>query len=50
MGIYIIFIVFALISFAVQKMLQAKFDNYSKVPIPNGLTGKDIAENMLRDN
>ena len=50
MGIYIIFIVFALISFAVQKMLQAKFDNYSKVPIPNGLTGKDIAEKMLRDN
>ena len=46
MGIYIIFIVFALISFAVQKMLQAKFDNYSKVPIPNGLTGKDIAEKM----
>ena len=50
MGIYIIFIVFALISFAVQKMLQAKFDNYSKVTIPNGLTGKDIAEKMLRDN
>ena len=40
--IYVIFIVFALISFGVQKTLQNKFENYSKVPIPNGLTGKDI--------
>lgn len=48
--IYVIFIVFALISFLVQKTLQNKFENYSKVPIPNGLTGKDIAERMLHDN
>lgn len=48
--IYVIFIGFALISFLVQKVLQSKFENYSKVPIPNGLTGKDIAEKMLRDN
>ncbi len=48
--IYVIFIAFALISFLVQKVLQTKFDNYSKVAIPNGLTGKDIAEKMLRDN
>lgn len=48
--IYVIFIVFALISFGVQKTLQNKFENYSKVPIPNGLTGKDIAEKMLHDN
>lgn len=48
--IYIIFIVFALVSFAIQKTLQSKFEKYSKVPIPNGLTGKDIAEKMLHDN
>lgn len=48
--IYVIFIAFALISFLVQKVLQTKFENYSKVSIPNGLTGKDIAEKMLRDN
>ena len=48
--IYVIFIAFALISFLVQKVLQTKFENYSKVAIPNGLTGKDIAEKMLRDN
>ena len=46
--IYVIFIVFALISFGVQKTLQNKFENYSKVPIPNGLTGKDIAEKLFR--
>lgn len=48
--IYIIFIVFAILSFIVQKTLQSKFENYSKVVIPNGLTGKDIAEKMLHDN
>lgn len=48
--IYIIFIIFALLSFIVQRTLQSKFENYSKVPIPNGLTGKDVAEKMLRDN
>lgn len=50
MGIYIIFIIFALISFLVQKTLQHKFETYSKIPIPNGLTGRDIAEKMLKDN
>ena len=48
--IYIIFIVFAILSFIVQKMLQSRFKKYSQVPMPYGLTGKDIAERMLRDN
>ena len=47
--IYIIFIIFAIVSFAIQRTLQSKFEKYSKVPIPNGLTGKDIAEKMLHD-
>lgn len=48
--IYIIFIAFAILSFIVQKMLQSRFKKYSQVPMPYGLTGKDIAERMLREN
>lgn len=48
--IYIIFIVFALISFAVQKSLQHRFEKYSKIPLPYGLTGRDIAQRMLQEN
>ena len=48
--IYIIFIVFALISFLLQNRLQSKFKRYSKLPVPNGMTGKDVAEKMLHDN
>ncbi|MEG1765560.1 MAG: zinc metallopeptidase [Muribaculaceae bacterium] len=50
MEIYIIFIVIAVISYLVQSSLKNKFARYSKVPIPGGMTGKDIAEKMLHDN
>ena len=51
MSIYwIIFIVTALASWLVQASLQSKFKKYSQVPIPNGMTGADIARKMLRDN
>lgn len=51
MAIYwIIFIGIALISWLVSYRLKNKFEKYSKVPIPNGMTGKDVAEKMLRDN
>ncbi len=50
MMIYVIFGVFALLSWAVQHSLQSKFKKYSEIPIPNGLTGKDVAERMLREN
>ena len=48
--IYIIFIAFAILSFIAQHMLKSRFEKYSKVPMPYGLTGKDIAERMLREN
>lgn len=48
--IYLIFIVFALLSWLVQKTLQSKFKKYSQIALPGGLTGKDIAERMLREN
>ncbi len=47
--IYIIFIVFALVSFAVQQALKSKFRNYSQIPLPNNLTGREVAEKMLRE-
>jgi uncharacterized protein len=50
MPIYLIFIVFALLSWIVQKILQSKFKKYSNVALPNGMTGKDVAEKMLREN
>lgn len=48
--IYIIFIAFAILSFIVQHTMQSRFKKYSQVPMPYGLTGKDIAERMLREN
>ena len=50
MGIYIIFGVFALISWAVSANLQSKFKKYSKIPLAYGMTGREVAEKMLRDN
>lgn len=50
MMIYVIFGIFALLSWIVQHRLQSKFKKYSTIPIPNGLTGKDVAERMLREN
>lgn len=47
--IYIIFIVFALISFAVQQALKSKFRRYSNIPLPYNMTGREVAEKMLRE-
>ena len=43
-------IVFLLLGMLVSSRLQRKFEKYSKVPMPNGMTGKEVAEKMLRDN
>jgi uncharacterized protein len=48
--IWIIFGVFALASWLIQASLTSKFKKYSKIPIPNGMTGRDVADKMLRDN
>jgi Zn-dependent membrane protease YugP len=47
---YIIFGVVALISWIIQSRLKSKFERYSRIPIPRGMTGKDVAQKMLRDN
>ena len=46
----IIFIVFAILSFAVNARLKSKFKKYSKVSLKSGLSGRAIAERMLHDN
>jgi len=38
------------IGFLVQMRLKTKFQQYSKLPLQNGLTGRDVAEKMLREN
>ena len=47
---WVIFIGFGILSWLVSTRLQRKFEKYSKVPMPNGMTGKEVAEKMLRDN
>ena len=37
-------------SMIVQSMLQSRFDKYSKVGLPCGMTGADVARKMLNDN
>ena len=49
-GIYLIMLVFAGIGMLVQWRLKSKFQQYSEVGLKNGLSGREIAEKMLRDN
>ena len=50
MSIWIIFIGFMILSWIVSMTLKSKFSKYSKVQLDNGMSGKDVAEKMLRDN
>lgn len=47
---WILFIGIALISYWAQYNVQSKFKKYSQMPMAGGMTGKDIAEKMLRDH
>lgn len=48
--IWILFIAIAVIGWIVQATLQSRFKKYSKIPLRNGMTGKEVAEKMLHDN
>ena len=50
MGIWVIFIAFILLSWIVSSVLKSKFKKYSKILLDNGMSGKDVAERMLRAN
>ncbi len=49
-SILVISLVFMVIGMIVQFRLKSKFTQYSKVPTTSGLSGKEVAEKMLRDN
>lgn len=49
-GYYLIIGISMLLSWIVSSRLKSKFEHYSKVHLRNGLSGKEIAEKMLRDN
>lgn len=48
-GGMLIGIVFMLIGLLVSSVLKSKFTKYSKIPSQRGLSGKDVAEMMLKD-
>jgi uncharacterized protein len=50
MTYWIIFGVFMLLSWLVGARLRSKFRKYSHIPVNYNLTGKDIAEKMLREH
>lgn len=50
MSYWVIFFLFMGLSLIVSQTLKSKFNKYSKVPLSSGLTGKEVAEKMLRDN
>ncbi len=50
MMIWVIFIGFMILSWVVSLTLKSKFKKYSKIPLDNGMSGKEVAEKMLRDS
>ena len=47
---WVIFIGIALLSWLVSASLKSKFQKYSKIPLPGGMTGRDVALKMLQEN
>ena len=50
MNIWIIMIAITVLSLLVQQMLQSRFNKYSQIGLPNGMTGADVARKMLQDH
>ena len=48
--IFIVSLLFLGLSFLVSAILKSKFTKYSKIPLSNGMSGREIAEKMLREN
>ncbi|MGB8193405.1 MAG: zinc metallopeptidase [Chitinophagaceae bacterium] len=43
-------LIFVVISMLVAGVLKSKFNTYGKIPLRSGLTGREVAERMLREN
>ncbi|MCT4601675.1 MAG: zinc metallopeptidase [Marinifilum sp.] len=50
MSIWIIFIGFTLLSWLVSHQLKSRFQKYSQIPTSNGMSGREVVEQMLRDH
>ena len=48
--IFFVSILFVGLSMVVSMILKSKFTAYSKIGLSNGMTGREIAEKMLREN
>ena len=49
LGIIFISLLFMVLGMIVQYRLKSKFTAYSKIPVVNGLSGKEIAEKMTSE-
>lgn len=50
MSIWVIIIGMMILSWIVSMTLKSKFKKYSKIPLDNGMSGREVAERMLRDS
>lgn len=50
MGAYLIGAVIMLVSWLVGQQLRSRFEKYSRTPLRNGMSGREVAEQMLRDH
>lgn len=50
MGYFLLAGVLALLGMVVSSRLKSKFSEYAQIPIGNGMSGKEVAEQMLHDN
>ena len=50
MNIWFLLIVIFIVSIIVQNTLQSRFNKYSKVGLPNGMSGAEVALKMLHDH
>ena len=50
MAFWILIIALGIAGFAVQTVLKRKFTEYSRIPLSNGMTGRDVAMKMLNDS
>ena len=49
-SIFLVSLLFIGISIVVSMILKGKFATYGKIPLASRLTGKEVAEKMLREN
>ncbi|MEE6187272.1 hypothetical protein PIECOFPK_00401 [Mycovorax composti] len=49
-SIFLVSMIFVGISMVVSMILKSKFNKYARIPLSNGMSGKEIAEKMLREN